>query len=61
MSQAKVDKYKEQKRNRAKIMKREKRERLFAEIMVAAVVIAIIVWAGFSVYQKYFIKNGTFR
>ena len=42
MSQAKVDKYKEQKKNRDKIMKREKRERILAEVIVCVVVVALI-------------------
>ena len=53
MSQAKVDKYKEQKKNRDKIMKREKRERILAEVSVCVVVVALIGWAGYSFYQNH--------
>ena len=53
MSQAKVDKYKEQKKNRDKIMKREKRERILAEVIVCVVVVALIGWAGYSFYQNH--------
>lgn len=53
MSQAKVDKYKEQKKNRDKIMKREKRERIIAEVIVCVVVVALITWAGYSFYQNH--------
>ena len=53
MSQAKVDKYKEQKKNRDKIMKREKRERIIAEVIVCVVVVALIAWAGYSFYQNH--------
>ena len=53
MSQAKVDKYKEQKKNRDKIMKREKRERILAEVIVCVVVVALILWAGYSFYQNH--------
>ena len=53
MSQAKVDKYKEQKKNRDKIMKREKRERILAEVIVGVVVVALIGWAGDSFYQNH--------
>ena len=53
MSQAKVDKYKEQKKNRDKIMKREKRERILAEVIVCAIVVVLIGWAGYSFYQNH--------
>ena len=53
MSQAKVDKYKDQKKNRDKIMKREKRERIIAEVIVCVVVVALIAWAGYSFYQNH--------
>mgnify|MGYP003095919811 CR=1 FL=1 len=53
MSQAKVDKYKDQKKNRDKIMKREKRERILAEVIVCVVVVALIGWAGYSFYQNH--------
>ena len=53
MSQAKVDKYKEQKKNRDKIMKCEKRERILAEVIVCVVVVALIGWAGYSFYQNH--------
>ena len=53
MSQAKVDKYKDQKKNRDKIMKREKRERILAEVIVSVVVVALIGWAGYSFYQNH--------
>ena len=53
MSQAKVDKYKEQKKNRDKIMKREKRERILAEVIVCVVVAVLIGWAGYSFYQNH--------
>ena len=44
MSQAKVDRYKEEKRNRAQIIKKQKREWMVALVMVA--------WVGFSVYRS---------
>lgn len=53
MSQEKVDRYKEQKKNRKKIMKKEKHLHFlgcFAGIVVCA---AIVFWAGWSIYQKY--------
>jgi len=51
MSQAKVDKYKEQKKHRAEIMKREKRERLITRIIVGVVVIGVVIWGGLSIYE----------
>ncbi len=53
MSQAKVDKYKEEKKNRAQIMKKEKRNRFIAKVLACVIGAAIIVWAGFSLYQNY--------
>ena len=51
MSQAKVDRYKEEKRNRAKIMAKQKRENLMIKICGSVLAVAIIGWAGFSMYQ----------
>lgn len=48
MSQAKVDRYKEQKKNRKKIMKREKMENALVKICSALVCAAIVVWIGYS-------------
>ena len=53
MSQAKVDKYKEEKKNRKEIMAREKRKQkagIAAAVLVGA---AILGWAGVSAYQIY--------
>jgi hypothetical protein len=52
MSQAKVDRYKKEKANRQKIMRKEKMERTLAAIGGIVIVAAICVWAGFSVYTK---------
>lgn len=52
MSQAKVDRYKEEKRNRAKIIKKEKREWLFTKIGLAAIAVVMIGWVGMSVYTS---------
>lgn len=51
MSQAKVDRYKEEKRNREKIMKKQKREWMLTKTVLAVFGVAIIGWAGVSVYQ----------
>ena len=34
-------------------MKREKRERILAEVIVCVVVVALIGWAGYSFYQNH--------
>lgn len=53
MSQAKVDRYKEEKANRQAIMKREKRNRLIGKICGWAIVLAIVCWAGVSAVTSY--------
>lgn len=55
MSQAKVDRYKEQKKNRKKIMRREKIANILRKCAGTIVVLAIVGWVGYSavsVYQK---------
>lgn len=52
MSQEKVDKYKEYKANKAKILKREKMMHRLEMGAIAVVCVAFIGWVGFSVYQK---------
>lgn len=52
MSQAKVDRYKEEKKNRAEIMKKEKREKFFLKCGAGIIGAALIVWVGFSGYQS---------
>ena len=49
MSQAKVDRYKEEKRNRQQIMAKEKRQWMITKIVGGVVALALVVWAGFSV------------
>lgn len=53
MSQAKVDRYKQEKANRKKIMAQEKRKHLLAVVCGWVIVIAIVGWAGFSAYNAY--------
>ncbi len=53
MSQAKVDRYKEQKKNRKKTMKKEKRMHFLRCSAAVVVCAAIVGWAGWSIYQKY--------
>lgn len=52
MSQEKVDRYKEQKKNRKKIMAREKRNAVLRRIGATAVCAALAVWVGVSIYQN---------
>lgn len=51
MSQAKVDKYKEEKRNRAKIIKREKRQWMATKAGLSLVAVVLVAWAGVSIYN----------
>ena len=53
MSQAKVDRYKEQKKNRKKIMKKEKCRIVLGRTIGVLVCAAIVGWAGWSVYKLY--------
>ncbi|MDD2960120.1 MAG: hypothetical protein PHE06_10630 [Lachnospiraceae bacterium] len=52
MSQAKVDRYKEEKKNRGKIVKKQKMEWLLTKIVLAVFAVALAGWAGVSVYQN---------
>ena len=53
MSQAKVDRYKEEKKNRKKIMAKEKRMRIAGYVAGCLVAAGIIGWAGSSGYSAY--------
>lgn len=57
MSQAKVDKYKQEKLNRQKIMRKEKRERLAWKIGGYAVCVLVVCWIGFSAYNKFHVPT----
>lgn len=48
MSQAKVEKYKEQKANRKQTMKKEKIQRIVRNSVAAVVVVAALGWVGYS-------------
>ena len=52
MSQEKVDRYKEKKYNRQKLMKREKWVRRLEYTAAALVAAAMVGWFGYSVYEK---------
>ncbi|MCC8046770.1 MAG: hypothetical protein LIP12_15015 [Clostridiales bacterium] len=51
MSQEKVDRYKEEKKNRAKIIKKEKRQWMLTKIGMGVVAVLVVAWVGFSVYN----------
>lgn len=53
MSQAKVDRYKEEKANRKKIIAQEKRRHTVSVICGWAIAAAVIGWAGYSGYHIY--------
>ena len=48
MSQAKVEKYKEQKANRKQTMKKEKLQSIVRNSIAAVVVVAALGWVGYS-------------
>lgn len=52
MSQEKVDRYKKEKVNRDKEMKKEKLVRRIEYGLTGLVLCAMVVWCGFSIYQK---------
>ncbi|MEE1031313.1 MAG: hypothetical protein U0L12_04150 [Ruminococcus sp.] len=52
MSQVKVDKYKEEKANRQKIMKKQKLMHKVEMGLIALVAVVFIGWVGYSVYDK---------
>lgn len=51
MSQEKVNRYKEEKANRKKIMKREKIKKVILSISGSVVGICLVVWLGYSGYN----------
>lgn len=53
MSQAKVDRYKEEKKNRKEIMAKEKRNNTLRVVAGGVVVVALLGWIGVSGYNWY--------
>jgi hypothetical protein len=53
MSQAKVEKYKQEKANRKKTMAREKAGRIAGRACAWVILLAIVGWAGYSSYSYY--------
>ncbi|NCB92806.1 MAG: hypothetical protein EOM40_09645 [Clostridia bacterium] len=59
MSQAKVDRYKQEKANREKILKKQKLMHRLEMTAIAVVCAAFVGWIGFSVYDKVSQGDGT--
>lgn len=57
MSQAKVDRYKEEKANRKEIMKKQKRKRVAVWTVAVVICAAVIGLIGFSGYKSYQAKQ----
>ncbi len=53
MSQEKVDKHKEEKANRRKVMRREKIYGYLRRCAVAVVALALVAWIGYSALNVY--------
>ena len=51
MSQAKVDRNKEQKRNVKKIMAQEKRNWMLTQIFLIAIAAVVVIWIIFALFQ----------
>lgn len=59
MSQAKVDRYKEEKKNRAQIIKKEKRQLFAMKLGGSVVAIALVAWFGISLYSAFQTEDTT--
>ncbi len=55
MSQEKVDQYKESKKNRKQEIKKEKRKALLAKLGGMLVLLALVIWIGYSAVMS--VKN----
>ena len=51
MSQAKVDRNKEQKRNVKKIMAQERRSWMLTQAVLYAIIAAVVIWIAVALYQ----------
>ena len=51
MSQEKVNRYKEEKANRKEILAKEKRHKHLMKICAGVIVLALVCWLGYSVYD----------
>ena len=57
MSQAKVDRYKEEKANRKATMKKQKTERVVRRIAVSVIGLVLVGWIGYSAYNAYEVRQ----
>ncbi len=53
MSQEKVDRYKNEKANRKKIMKKQKAMQIVRNTIMSVAALALIGWLGYSAYDLY--------
>ena len=53
MSQEKVDRYKQEKANRKKIMRKQKAMGIVRKLILAVVAIALVGWLGYSAFDIY--------
>nr|WP_294491267.1 hypothetical protein [uncultured Mediterraneibacter sp.] len=53
MSQEKVDKYKQEKANRKKIMRRQRIMGVVRKSVLGLVALALVAWLGYSAYDMY--------
>lgn len=53
MSQEKVDRYKEQKRNRKAIRAKKKRNAMITKVCCGVAVVALATWIGYSFVDSY--------
>ena len=53
MSQEKVNRYKEEKANRKKMLRRQKVMNTVRKTVVSVVCVAVLGWIGYSVYSTY--------
>ncbi|MDO4311452.1 MAG: hypothetical protein Q4C52_00020 [Eubacteriales bacterium] len=53
MSQAKVDRYKQEKANRRQNMRKEKMKQALRRVVVGVLGLALIGWLGYSAYNVY--------
>ncbi|MDO4261460.1 MAG: hypothetical protein Q4C82_05235 [Eubacteriales bacterium] len=56
MSQEKVDRYKEQKRNRKAIQAKKKRELFLTKLCCGLVAVLLVAWLGYSAVDSYYDK-----
>ena len=53
MSQKKVDRYKQEKANRKKIMRKQKMMNIARKTVLTVVALALVAWLGYSAYDMY--------